>query len=450
MHGLIDNYDHIIVRLFYTQARNESLIDRVLSSIGIAQGKATLDFGVYYGYDTDPSEHVKKIALEHEQKVGRRVDWSKSKIVEVGDWPRWTILPIVYVPFTQKELAEKSEIKKITETFVTPKKVYLSVIFQEREPIWFQKRINIEYNQREKVVNAINDVIRIGQGEDIIDFTVDKEYEHLKIFDWALSRSGEKKDISADVFIEDAAEKETWKNRLVVFVTVEDISTKESRKQLGIRLGGLARTMVCALVSTAMHAKVLEDTGSIIIADNYLKSVVYHEVGHLFRVPSYQRVALKYKVAEKLGYHCTEDYCVMNQSMEAVRLKNSWLLNKPKLVTPSFCAECTRDLRAFFDDIREMRKAENVRQYISTIPARERLHPEEYHRLKTRIEYGPNEEAIEAIKDLGKGANADEIMYLKKLARKHLRHHKDVLEAIDDVVKTYEEANKRINKGRFF
>jgi hypothetical protein len=93
-----------------------------------------------------------------------------------------------------------------------------------------------------------------------------------------------------------------------------------------------------------------------------LKSLVYHEIGHLFYVPSYKRVLSKDRINKLFGHHCTEENCVMNQSMEAIRIKKVWFSNNAKLITPSFCGSCSKDLMQFFKDIRDARSnPENVK-----------------------------------------------------------------------------------------
>ncbi|MEK7516277.1 MAG: hypothetical protein AAB562_01640 [Patescibacteria group bacterium] len=103
-------------------------------------------------------------------------------------------------------------------------------------------------------------------------------------------------------------------------------------------LVGLGQSTVGAVISLGSSGDAARDT----LGEEYIKTLVMHELGHSFGLLPDDR---KKKVMKKLGKHCANT-CVMRQGSA---VSGDWeTVTRDRLGGQPFCEQCLHDLRQFF------------------------------------------------------------------------------------------------------
>jgi HEAT repeat protein len=254
----------------------------------------------------------------------------------------------------EKALHFKTEVvKAMTETLAEKGLLSLSVIFEG----------SVNEEIRNIITDSIKEVTAKGNGERLVSFQSISDYGQIHEFEselqsFKVAREGYQS-VEAQNFLASSLSKEAYAKGLWIFVTSSDISTKDSRLEKELNIGGLTIPLVCMLISTKIYHTLLSSHIEKYHAACYLRSVVFHEMGHLFSVPSPKRIVSNNNVMEKWGYHCTNS-CVMEQSENIFSIISQSASKGTSFSKKPFCKQCEQDLKQAIKEISASRKIDKI------------------------------------------------------------------------------------------
>ena len=227
-------------------------------------------------------------------------------------------------------------------------------------------------------VDAIQKVIEIGKGTEITSLRV-LDYKAIwnkqgQAFCDCIHNEGYSREFYADKFLDNPPYKELNNRGLWVFTTSYPIITSQMKSCKDKWIGGLAKPLKNAIISTAVQNKLqdqlLTSLGNLVesIGKNAineyvlcnLKMTVFHEMGHLFGAPSIRRIGKNKKIEYNYGLHCTDRNCIMSQEKEFFSNEDYIYAAKNRTLPPldnsEFCKQCKQDIQHFFNALEKRKK----------------------------------------------------------------------------------------------
>ncbi len=307
-----------------------------------------------------PPKKTAENMAQKENAGGISIKKRKTPKAAVGMSGEAKIKPVYYTtilsPKTESERqAERNAVfnakvdEAVKRTFSTKGPLSLNVIFEYMIPS----------ELRSIITAAINEVIKAGNGERSISVQVISDSSSTKYgsFEREILFTGEIPEWNCEVNAQDVIERAlshaSFQNGTWIFVTARSISPPKYSVQDDVAIGGLTIPLVCALISTVPYGKL--ESFSKEDAARYMRSVVFHEMGHLFAVPSPLRISIKDKVEEKYGFHCTQ-YCVMEQTGNIFSIIGRSNFNGLPFWRRTYCKQCEKDLKQSIKEIGVSRK----------------------------------------------------------------------------------------------